>query len=148
VIEGGFTFRHLLGYKVRVEGNAVTMRNDQSGIVITYSGFTTPRSYRSVDFVINGLLDNLSDSFTEFTNEPVFASPVDGFDGMASIIHGNYSGERVSGLVLVVGPSKTQLFYAITLIPDSPEGSMWQSDGWPVMDAIISSLDFFPPVVE
>jgi hypothetical protein len=87
----------------------------------------------------------MSRSFADFTYEPYFANPVDGYDGLASIIHGELSGNRVSGLVLVVAPSDTQLFYAIIFIPDSPEGSIWQSDGWPVTDAVISSLDFFPP---
>ncbi len=147
VNEGGFSFRHLVGYKVRLQGSTVTMVNDQTGIVISLSGFTT-RSYGSIDHVITGLLNNMSKSFTDFTYEPYFANPVDGSDGLGSIIHGELSGERVSGLVLVIGPSKTQLFYAITFIPDSLEGSVWQSDGWPVIDAVTSSLDFFPPEVE
>jgi hypothetical protein len=127
-----------------MEGSTVTMVNEETDIVISLSGFTTP-SFGSIERVIKGLLNSLSKSFTDFSSEPYFANPVDGFDGLASIIHGELSGERVSGLVLVVAPSKTQLFYAIAFIPDSPEGSVWQSDGWPVMDAIISSLDFFNP---
>jgi hypothetical protein len=143
--EGGFSFRVLMGYKLREDGRTVTMLNDQTGIVISLAGITT-RSYGSIERVITGLLDNMSKSFTNFTHEPYFAHPVDGYEGLASIIHGELSGEKVSGLVLVVAPSDTQLFYAITFIPDSPEGSIWQSDGWPVLDAIISSLEFFPPV--
>jgi len=144
VNEGGFAFRHLVGYEVRVQGSTVTMVNEQTDIVISLSGFPT-RSFGSIERVITGLLDRMARSFTEFTYEPYFANPVDGFDGLASIIHGKLSGESVSGLVLVVAPSDTQLFYAITFIPDSPEGSIWQSDGWPVMDTVISSLDFFSP---
>ena len=144
VVEGGFTYRQLIGYEERVRGGTVTMLNEQTGIVISLSGFTT-RSFGSVELVLTGLLNNMSKSFTNFTYESYFANPVDGYEGLASIIHGELSGEKVSGLVLVVSPSDTQLFYAITFIPDSPEGSIWQSDGWPVMDAVISSLDFFPP---
>jgi hypothetical protein len=123
------------------------MLNEQTGIVISLTGITT-RSFGSIERVITGLLENMSKSFTNFTYEPFFAHPIDGHDGIASLIHGDLSGERVSGLVLVVAPSDTQLFYAITFIPDSPEGSIWQSDGWPVLDAVISSLDFFPPITE
>lgn len=145
--KGGFSFRYLLGYRVRDDGKTITMLNEQTGIVISLTGITT-RSFGSIERVITGLLENMSKSFTNFTYEPFFAHPVDGHDGIASLIQGELSGERVSGLVLVVAPSDTQLFYAITFIPDSPEGSIWQSDGWPVLDAVISSLDFFPPITE
>jgi hypothetical protein len=87
----------------------------------------------------------MAKSFTTFSSESIFPNPVDGKEGLAAIIHGELKGEIVSGLVVVLAPSDTQLFYAIAMIPDSPEGSLWQSDGWPVMDAVLSSLDFFPP---
>ena len=144
VIEGGFSFRRLIGYEVNVRENSATMVNEQTGIVISLAGFTTPAP-RSLDRIITWFLDNLSNNFTEFSYEPFFSNPVNEFDGLASIIHGKLEGEDVSGLMLVIAPDDTQIFYTITFIPDSPEGSMWQSDGWPVLDTVLTSLEFFPP---
>jgi hypothetical protein len=147
VIPGGFTFRNLIGYEVRVRESQATIFNEQTGIAVSLSGFSTP-DYGSIERVINGLLTNLAKSFTEFSSEPVFSNPIDGKEGLAAIIHGKLSGENVSGLVVVIAPSDTQLFYAIAMVPDSIEGSVWQTDGWPVMDAVLSSLEFFPPAGE
>lgn len=144
VEEGGFAFRTLSGYEVRLQENQVTLFNEQTGIAVSLYGFST-RNYGSVERVINGLLNNMAKSFTTFSSEPIFPNPVDGHEGLAAIIHGELEDENISGLVVVLAPSDTQLFYSIAIIPDSPEGSVWQSDGWPVMDAVLSSLEFFPP---
>ena len=144
---GGFSFRNLIGYEIRVRENQVTIFNEETDFAVSLSGFTA-REYGSLERVILGLLDNISKSFTTFTAEPIFPNPVDGHDGVAAIVHGELKGENVSGLVVVLAPDDTQLFYAIAMIPDTPEGSVWQVDGWPVMDAVLSSLEFFPPTGE
>ena len=144
---GGFSFRNLIGYESRVTENRVTIFSEETDFAVSLSGFTA-REYGSLERVIIGLLDNISNSFTTFAAEPIFANPVDGHDGVAAIVHGELRGENVSGLVIVLAPGDKQLFYAIAMIPDTPEGSVWQVDGWPVMDAVLSSLEFFPPTGE
>lgn len=144
---GGFAYRDLVDYEVRVQGNQVSIFNDENGFAVSLNGFTVPR-FGSIDDLINALVRSLGERFTEFASEPPFPYTVAGHEGRAAIVHGDLEGEDVTGMVVIVAPSDTQLLYAIAMLPDTPEGSFWQRDGWPVLDVLLSTIEFFPPTPE
>jgi hypothetical protein len=138
-------FRQPLGYEVSMTDRQVNIYSEQTGIVISLIGIKT-RKHGPVEDVLDGLLKELESQFEELTVSDLYSNPIDGFEGLAVPITGSYAGSKVSGLVAVISIDDQQLFYIVALIPDGPEGPAWNIDGRPVLETLIRSIDFFPPV--
>lgn len=143
---GGFRFRPPNGYLVELneEKGSASIYSEDTGIVISLIGVSTGK-HGPAESVLDGLLGTLAGSFEDLTISDPYSTPLDGKEGLAAPITGIYHNQKVSGLVSVNLISDHQLFFAIALIPDKSDEPAWSLVGRPVLEALMGSIDFFPP---
>jgi hypothetical protein len=137
---GGYTYRPPAGYRAATDGSVVTMlalgADPQLGPGLTlYAGAPDPGA------TAQSLLDQLKGAEDTRLGEPQ-AVQIGGYDGLiANIVIMQEDFELYGRIATLVTP-ETQ-FIALAAAPQA----LWETELAPVLDAVLSSVTFFPRIV-
>ncbi len=137
VEEGGFSFQTSSAFMVFVERNqASIVSSDNEVRLILSTGLVGTRA-SSQEF-LDRFLENLTTKISEITMSAPYTVTIDGLEGQAIDITGEFQGEVVAGRVAVAAPEESQVFVAYGLAPTG----RWEDEGVALFDAAISTVSF------
>jgi hypothetical protein len=137
---GGFTYRPPAGYRTATDGSVVTMlalgADPQLGPSLTlYAGAPDPGA------TAQSLLDQLKGAEDTRLGEPQ-AVQIGGYAGLIADIVLVQENVELYGRIATLVTPETQ-FIALAVAPQT----LWQTELAPALDAVLSSVTFFPRVV-
>jgi hypothetical protein len=144
VEQGGFSFRPIVGYEMRLGKRQATMTSDDGEVIVSLSGIHVQK-IDDIETVLAKLLGNMSETIQELDAGEPYPFMIDGGQGLAVDMYGKLRGERINGRIAIISPRNELLFYAITISVDGPSQRSWESRGRPVFDTVVGTIDFLDP---
>jgi hypothetical protein len=141
VIDGGFSFRSILGYKTEILPRRATLTSKEGDVVLTLTGAQV-HSVGDLESLMDQFLVKFAETIHGFKAGAPYPFTIDGDPGLAADVDGEMGGERVSGRVVIVAPNNERLFYALAIAINGPSGHGWESKGQPVFNTVIETIRF------
>ena len=146
----GFAFRPAMDYSLEFAGDSVTLsageRSDAAAALMLLRTETDPTlidaAVTDLDGAFSSIVDSLSVGSELQSGQPEDVT-VGGESGRAVDIINSDGVSDVAGRIVVARPDTDRLFLVIGFAP----GAVWQESARADFDAIVDSVEFFPPVV-
>ena len=143
VVEGGYSFRPPMGYKVDVQGAQVGVFDQAGTIIISIFGATANPQNLSA----NEILDKFTSAVFkkgngEYKKENPRTIKVDGVDGIAYDITGTLFGSPLRGQAIIVMPNSKRFLYGLGVANTGQDKKRWENEGSKVFGNLINSVTF------
>lgn len=140
VEHGGFSYRHVVGYRETYRPGIVTISSDDEEVLLAIGGGLSPEE-ATIQEGLEGLLMNVAADIEDFTADEPFTMTIDGIEALAVDVRGYLYEDDIRGRIAYVIPNDLQFFLAFG---NAPEGR-WEAEGMAVFQTLLGSVSFFKP---
>jgi hypothetical protein len=141
--DGGFSFRKLAGYDLKINRESVEMFNPDSTLILSLYGVRNYYGNEAHEQIINEFLDTLVNrGVANFSKSAPFGVTIGGVQGTAFGLTGTMYGAPIEGLAFVVMPDPTRFLYGMAASNIKKDPDLWKKEGNLAFSTLVSSIQF------